>query len=215
MIYRYNTGILLLIGLISRGKWFCSSHDLLNTFVNETAYCTFSGILLITSLIQVPYSPNFQNCIQKLHVMGMGLQGDDSEANFSLQIATSYRYNYTGIVFTYILAQIGLWIFFHSLGLFWSVAFPLHLRKFRAEKKLKYVHVTTVLVTLFLPLVPALLHLIRGYSLGNTPTVVCLGRSIAVTFYSFILPLSIVSAIVTSLLVILFWIIFKVYMAIF
>ena len=99
----------------------------------------------------------------------------------------------------------------------WSVPFPLHLRKFRAEKKLKYVHVTTVLVALFLPLVPALLHLIRGYSLGNTPTVVCLGRSIAVTFYSFVLPLSIVSAIVTvtSLLVILFWIIFKVYMAIF
>ena len=110
---------------------------------------------------------------------------------------------YVGIVFTYILAQLGLWIFFHSLGLFWSVAFSLHLRKFRAEKKIKYIHITTILIALFLPLG-------YSYSLGNTPTVVCLGRSIAVTFYSFVLPLSIISEIVTSLLVILFWIIFKV-----
>ena len=130
--------------------------------------------------------------------------------NSLLILSTTNFHFYVGIIFTYILAQLGLWIFFHSLGLFWSVVFPLHLRKFRAEKKIKYIHVTTVLIALFLPLVPALLHLIRGYSLGNTPTIFCLGRSITVTFYSFILPLSLISGIVTSLLVILFWIIFKV-----
>ena len=126
-----GVGILLLVGLLSSGKWFCSSHNLLTTFINETAYCTFSGTVYnVTATQSAPSSHN-------------------------------YYLLCTGIAFTYILAQIGLWLFFHSLGLFWSVAFPLHLRKFRAEKKLKYIHVTTVLIALLLPLVPALLHLMR------------------------------------------------------
>lgn len=54
------TGILLLIGLVSRGKWFCSSHDLLNTFIDETAYCTFSGtVLLITAIHNILIIVNY------------------------------------------------------------------------------------------------------------------------------------------------------------
>ncbi len=66
-------GILLLIGLVSRGKWFCNSHDLLNTFINETVYCTFSGIhcclilslcihLMPLSILYIIYSYVCRNC---------------------------------------------------------------------------------------------------------------------------------------------------------
>ena len=42
-----HVGLLLLTGIASKGKLFCSSFDLLETFVNETKYCTFSGIDLM------------------------------------------------------------------------------------------------------------------------------------------------------------------------
>ena len=108
------------------------------------------------------------------------------------------------------MAQLGLFILFHAIGLFWGVVFPFHFRKFKAEGKLKYIHIATVLIALLLPLVPALLHLERGYVVANSPTVVCYGRSIDVTFFSFILPLSSILAVTTSILIIMFWIIFKV-----
>ena len=117
---------------------------------------------------------------------------------------------YTGVLFTYGLAQLGLFILFHAVGLCWGVVFPFHFRKFKAEEKLKYIHVTTVLIALFLPTVPALLHLEKGYGIASSPTTICFGRSVAVTFFSLILPLSVVLAITTSVFVIIFWIIFKV-----
>ena len=38
-----HAAMVVLIGLASRGKLFCTSNDLLETFANENAYCTFSG----------------------------------------------------------------------------------------------------------------------------------------------------------------------------
>ena len=115
-----------------------------------------------------------------------------------------------GIIFMYGIAQLGLFVLFHAVGLCWGIAFPFHYRRFQAEEKLKYIHITTVLIALLLPSVPALLHLKEGYSVSNTPTTVCFGRSMAVTFFSLILPLSIILAITTSIFVIMFWIILKV-----
>lgn len=115
-----------------------------------------------------------------------------------------------GIVFTYGLAQLGLFVLFHAGGLCWGVAFPFHFRRFKAQKQIKYIHITTIIATLFLPLVPALLHLDEGYGVANTPSTVCFGRNVAVTYFTLILPLSVILAIATSILVIMFWIIFKV-----
>ena len=112
--------------------------------------------------------------------------------------------------FTYGLAQLGLLILFHAVGLCWCVVFPFHFRKIKAEEKLKYIHVTTLLIALFLPTVPALLHLKEGYGIASSPTTICFGRSVAVTFFSLILPLSIILAIATAILVTTVWIIFKV-----
>ena len=110
----------------------------------------------------------------------------------------------------YGVAQLGLFVLFHAVGLCWGVLFPFHFRQFKAEEKLKYIHITTVLIALLLPMVPALLHLEKGYGVASSPTVVCLGRSVDVTFFSLVLPLSAILAVATSILIIMFWIIFKV-----
>ena len=117
---------------------------------------------------------------------------------------------FTGIVFMYGMAQLGIFVLFHAVGLCWGVVFPFHFRKFKAEGKLKYVHIATLLIALLLPLVPALLHLKEGYVVANSPTVICHGRSIDVTFFSFILPMSTILAVATSILTVMFWIISKV-----
>lgn len=82
----------------------------------------------------------------------------------------------------------------------------------KLAKKLKYVHISTVLVALLLPIIPALLLLLKdGYVIIDTPTTFCAGRSAEFTFYALILPLSILLAIATSAFIIILWIIMKVF----
>lgn len=119
---------------------------------------------------------------------------------------------HAGIVNIYGLIQLTLPSVFHSFGLFWSIVFPFHYRRFKLEKKIKYVHITTLVLVLALPVFPALLHLIDGYSVGLGPFYTCIGRNTVVTYFTFILPISIILAIATSLMIIIFWTIFKVYM---
>ena len=110
----------------------------------------------------------------------------------------------------YVLTQVTLLLTFHSFGLFWSIVFPFHYRRFKLEKKIKYVHITTLVLFLVLPLFPALLHLIDGYRVGFGPLNSCAGHNRAVTYATTALPISIMLAITSSLMVIIFWTIFKV-----
>ena len=47
--------------------------------------------------------------------------------------------------------------------------------------------------------------------MAGSPTTICFGRNVAVSFFSFILPLSIISAVATSVLVVLLRMFIKVY----
>ena len=115
-----------------------------------------------------------------------------------------------GIILAYGLAQLVLWVTFHAVSLCWGILFPFHFRRMKADKKLKYIHITTVLSALLLPTIPALLLLKDGYVIIDTPTTFCAGRSAAHTFYALILPLSIMLAIATSAFIIMLWILLKV-----
>ena len=115
-----------------------------------------------------------------------------------------------GVVHTYGLVQAALWVTFHALGLCWGIVFPFHYRRFKTEGRIKYIHVTTVVLAFVLPAIPALLHLIEGYSIAPGSFGICFGRNKAIVYFTMILPMSILLATTTSVLVILFWKIFKV-----
>ena len=117
---------------------------------------------------------------------------------------------YAGIVFTYVLIQGSLFVTFHTLGLCWGIVFPFHYRRFKAEGRIKYIHITSVILALVLPAISALLHLVNGYSIGPGQIGVCMGRSIAITYFATLLPLSVILPMNTSALVIIFWKILKV-----
>ena len=116
-----------------------------------------------------------------------------------------------GIVYIYGMLQVNIWAMLHALGLSWGIVFPFHYRRFRVEEKIKYIHVVTVVVALLLPIIPALLYLIKdGYGPLFTPTRVCTGRNLNVTYFAFLLPISIILATTTSSLAMVFWTILKV-----
>lgn len=104
----------------------------------------------------------------------------------------------------------GFWVAFHAIELCWGVIFPYHFRRMKTEQKMKYFHITAILLALLYPTLPALINLHEGYIMADTPTTVCFGRSNTVTFFGLILPLSILIAVATSALIITFWKILKV-----
>ena len=117
-----------------------------------------------------------------------------------------------GFIHTYTLGQVSLWIVFHALGLLRGVAFPFFYQKIKEEGVLKYIHISTIVVALVFPLVPALLHLKDGYSIAPSPIInICIGRSMAITYYGLVLPISILFATTTTILILLFRKILKVH----
>ena len=80
----------------------------------------------------------------------------------------------------------------------------------KTEGRIKYIHAFSVVLGLVLPAIPALLHLIYGYSITIGPISVCVVRNIGVSYFTLTLPISILMAMATSSLVILFWKLFKV-----
>ena len=167
-------------GSLAKAEVFCSSNSFIESNERSTPFCTISGKCVYMSLK-----------LQQSHM-------------------TEYYAVYTGILQVYGVMQITLLIAFHALGLCWGILFPFHYRTFKLAGRIKYIHVTSVVLALVLPAIPSLLHLISGYGIGPGPFDACVGRNSIVTFFTVILPLSILMAIATSALVIIFWKILKV-----
>ena len=110
----------------------------------------------------------------------------------------------------YCIQQICMWILLHALFLFWGVAFPFHYRQLKANNRLRYAHIISIALGIFVPLPSALAPLKDGYIVTSHPTVACAGRNTDITYYTFVLPLSILLAITSILLALMFWTLFKV-----
>ena len=111
----------------------------------------------------------------------------------------------------YAVMQLNIWAMFHAMGLCWGIVFPFHYRSFRNEGKIKYILAASVSFALLFPTIPALLYLKDGYAALFTPTRVCTGRSLKVTYFAFLLPSSIILATTTFALAVVFWTILKVH----
>ena len=136
---------------------------------------------------------------------------------------------------TYILGQLTMWWIFHTSTLFWKLVFPLHAQSMLG--KIKYIHITCVILGFLLPLVPIISSMAKfamdpsntfgnssnprsrsdsfisgGLGFGPTrfPTVVCSSSDPDVIFYSLIVPIDIVLACGCTMLIIIFWSLYKV-----
>ena len=92
----------------------------------------------------------------------------------------------------------------------YRVSIPLQ-KKFKLGTKIKYIHITSVILAVVVPIILPLLHLIDGYTIGPNPIIEsCSGRNASLNYFLLILPVSILLAFTSSLFVIVFWTILKV-----
>ena len=103
-----------------------------------------------------------------------------------------------------------MWAVLHAIFLFWGVKFPFNYRKLQLYGKIRYAHIISVLLALIFPLVTALIPLRDGFLSTRNPTLACLGRNTDYIYATLILPLSLAFGATSCLLVLTFWIIFKV-----
>lgn len=114
-----------------------------------------------------------------------------------------------GIVYYYVLMQTFMWLTFLAVTLCWNVVFPSNYLQLKERKKLKYWHITTVVLGVFIPLI-TLAHLSDGYTVVTRPTVTCVPRNTDSIFYGFAVPISILLAIGSSALFLLVYTLVKV-----
>ena len=113
------------------------------------------------------------------------------------------------MTYIYGVLQSGCWIMVVTLVVFWGMYFPFHYQTFKASGKLKHFHITAVILVIALPAIPALALLKDGYHISQFSF--CMGRSVTGIFYGFLLPFSIFSGIMTTMMVLVLWSILKVY----
>ena len=114
-----------------------------------------------------------------------------------------------GIVFVYTGIQISIWMVTFTVFLFWGVAFPFSYRQLKTSGRTRHAHIISVTLAVVVPLPLALVQLKNGFILVP-PSYGCIGRSSDYHYYILDLPASVLSAVSTVLLALIFWIIFKV-----
>ena len=116
----------------------------------------------------------------------------------------------TGFVFNYCVVQFTVWTVLHAVFLLWGVRRPFSYQRFKNSGRIVYAHIVSVILGVIVPIPSALLPLIDGYVVTATPTIACAGRNLDITYYTFILPMSVTLGTTSCLLVLIVWTIFKV-----
>ena len=83
---------------------------------------------------------------------------------------------------------------------------PFQAHRFEVMNKTKYIHLTVILLGLFLPLIPVVVSFATGgFDFVRFPPIVCTAASRTATFYSLVSPTAIAAATGLMLLVLIFW----------
>ena len=120
--------------------------------------------------------------------------------------------HFIGFVLHYCLLQYTVWSVMHLIFMFWSIEFPFSYRQLKISGRIRYAHVGSVVLAILIPLPAGLIHLKDGYvdSLIPSLSIGCVGLRFDYNYYTLILPLSVLVAIATCLLVLIIWTLFKV-----
>ena len=139
-----------------------------------------------------------------------------------------------GILSLYIYCQSTVWWLFHIVFLFWKVVFPLHAR---FSGKVKYIHMTCILLGIVLPLIPITTSIADfavdlqkqnenstsqfrnnvflsrgfGFEVDRFPPILCSSINHDAIFYSYVLTTDIMLGCGCTLLLIVAWSIHKYY----
>ena len=120
---------------------------------------------------------------------------------------TPYKiFLHAGVVSFYIIIQGTLWWILNIIAIFWKVQFPFHSRYYDNINRTRYIHIACVVIALIFPVVaPVTLAIEGGYIVSRFPPIVCVGRDVAATFYTTVLPATLLYATGTTLVLLIVW----------
>ena len=118
--------------------------------------------------------------------------------------------HFAGVVVTYVSQQLAYFVMWNSLLLLWGIAFPFSYRRVNSSSKMQRIHIGIVASALIAPLLSTLVYFKDGFMGGEYPVPFCVGRNTDITFYFATLPQSIMLGASTIMLILVFWLIFKV-----
>lgn len=116
----------------------------------------------------------------------------------------------TAVALFYCVNQMGYFVMFHAMLLFWALNFPFSYRQLKTSGKVRYVHIIVVLLALFLPVPATLGVLFQGFIYSRNPSPTCYVSSSEYVYFAFGLPLSVIMGITACMLLLSFWAILKV-----
>ena len=122
-----------------------------------------------------------------------------------------FSFIHVGAVYNYIIIQLAICVPSHVITLFWGITFPFHYRAFERRGRLKYIHITVVVVALILPTIPVGIALgTGGYIYDGIPPLTCIPKNVAVNFYALSLPTTVLVSTGGTFLVLIAWKLIKV-----
>ena len=113
-----------------------------------------------------------------------------------------------GLVFSYLIFQLTLFLLFHTII---AITGPFTFRTLKLSGHMRYIHIASIVLAFLLPLVPSLVPVKDGYIPAGFPAYICWSRNLDLLYYFQILPFSVISTVVSSLQLLLVWIILKVH----
>ena len=113
---------------------------------------------------------------------------------------------YTGGLIVYGSIAITLFWLFQSVGYFWMVNYPIHYKSFKTSKKLRTIHLISVVISFSLPTIPlAIISLNGGFVKFPFLVSRCSSSNLDAFFYGVSVPVIIMTNLGLSLLIISFW----------
>ena len=120
----------------------------------------------------------------------------------------THMHTHSGSVYYYALLQLAIWWICHVAALFWKVKFPFHAKAF---SNVKFVHILVIVAALLLPVAPVISAFVTGgFTIGSFPPLLCVTKNGNAVYFTLILPISLVVAIGTTLLILILATILKV-----
>ena len=115
-----------------------------------------------------------------------------------------------GAVVNYCFVNLALWGSLLAAFLYWSVGHPFSFRQLKVTGRIRYAHITCILLSLIIPLPSAFAPLIDGSVFTTSLVLPCLALNADYVYSTVILPINILLGIQVVLLVLIIWILFKV-----
>ena len=120
-------------------------------------------------------------------------------------------YPYSGFIVTYVLLQLSFWWIMHTMFIMWSILFPFHFKNTARRGRAKYFLLVALAVGIVLPFIPFIAaQTTGGFTYGMIIPPLCSPVELAVTYYSLVLPISIMLVLGVSMMAVVLRTIMKV-----